>query len=44
VELPGAGHGFDMIDGARTAAMSTAVGLFLGQVHRNRMIAAKEVI
>jgi len=24
--------------------MATAVGLFLGQVYRNRMIAAKEVI
>ena len=44
VELPGAGHGFDLTDGARTGAMSTAVGLFLDQVHRNRMIAAKEVI
>jgi acetyl esterase/lipase len=44
VELPGAGHGFDMTDGARTGAMSTAVGLFLGQVYRNRMIATKEVI
>jgi len=44
VELPGAGHGFDMTDGARTGAMSTAVGLFLGQVYRNRMITVKEVI
>jgi acetyl esterase/lipase len=44
VELPGAGHGFDLTDGARTGAVSTAVGLFLGQVHRNRMIAVKEVI
>jgi acetyl esterase/lipase len=44
VELPGAGHGFDMTDGARTGATSTAVGLFLGQVYRNRMIAVKEVI
>ena len=44
VELPGAGHGFDMTDGARTGATSTAVGLFLGQVYRNRMIATKEVI
>jgi hypothetical protein len=33
-----------MIDGARTGAMATAVGLFLGQVYRSRMIAAKEVI
>ena len=38
VELPGAGHGFDMTDGARTTSMSTAVGLFLGQVHRNRTL------
>jgi acetyl esterase/lipase len=44
VELPGAGHGFDLTDGARTGAMSTAIGLFLGQIHRDRMIAAKEVI
>jgi acetyl esterase/lipase len=44
VELPGAGHGFDLTDGARTGATSTAVGLFLGQVYRNRMIATKEVI
>lgn len=45
IELPGAGHGFDMIDGARTGAMATAVGLFLNQVHRNRtLIGAKEVI
>ena len=44
VELPGAGHGFDMTDGARTGATSTAVGLFLGQVYRDRMIAVKEVI
>ena len=34
VELPGAGHGFDLIDGARAGAMSTAVGLFLNQVYR----------
>jgi acetyl esterase/lipase len=45
VELPGAGHAFDMIDGARTGSMSTAIGLFLNQIHRNRsLIGAKEVI
>jgi acetyl esterase/lipase len=44
-ELPGAGHGFDMIDGARTGSMATAVGLFLNQIHRNRTRHdAKEVI
>jgi acetyl esterase/lipase len=45
VELPGAGHGFDMTDGARTGPMATAIGLFLNQIHRNRtLISAKEVI
>ncbi|KWX66767.1 alpha/beta hydrolase [Mycobacterium sp. NAZ190054] len=45
VELPGAGHGFDMTDGARTGAVSTAIGLFLNHIHRNRsLIGAKEVI
>lgn len=44
VELPGAGHGFDMTDGARTGSVSTAVGLFLDAVYRNRIIAAKEVV
>ena len=45
VELPGAGHAFDMIDGARTGSMATAIGLFLNQIHRNRtLVGAKEVI
>ncbi len=45
VELPGAGHGFDMIDGARTGSMATAIGLFLNQIHRDRTrMSAKEVI
>jgi acetyl esterase/lipase len=45
VELPGAGHGFDLTDGARTGSMATAVGLFLNQVHRERPpIGAKQVI
>ncbi|MGE0215113.1 alpha/beta hydrolase fold domain-containing protein [Mycolicibacterium sp.] len=45
LELPGAGHGFDMTDGARTGAVSTAIGLFLNHIHRNRsLIGAKEVI
>ncbi|WKG03812.1 alpha/beta hydrolase [Mycolicibacterium sp. HK-90] len=38
IELPGAGHAFDMTDGARTGAMATAIGLFLNQIHRNRAI------
>ena len=45
VELPGAGHGFDMTDGARTGSMAMAIGLFLNEVHRNQtMVGAKQVI
>ena len=45
VELPGAGHAFDMIDGARTGSMATAIGLFLNQIHRNRtLVGDKRVI
>lgn len=45
MELPGAGHGFDMTDGARTGSMATAIGLFLNQIHRDKtQIRAKEVI
>jgi acetyl esterase/lipase len=45
IELPGAGHGFDMLDGARTKSMATAVGLFLREIHRNRsLVGAQEVI
>ena len=45
LELPGAGHAFDMIDGARTGSAATAIGLFLKQIHRNRsLIGAKKVI
>jgi acetyl esterase/lipase len=35
IELPGAGHAFDMTDGSRTGPMATAIGLFLNQIHRN---------
>lgn len=45
LELPGAGHGFDMTDGARTGAMATAIGLFLNQIHRNSsLITTQQVI
>ncbi|MEO8815779.1 MAG: alpha/beta hydrolase, partial [Mycobacterium sp.] len=45
LELPGAGHGFDLTDGARTGAMATAIGLFLNQVHRDHaMISTKRVM
>lgn len=44
IELPGAGHAFDMTDGARTGAMSTAIGVFLDHVKRARATLAKEVV
>lgn len=45
LELPGAGHGFDMTDGARTGAVNTAIGLFLNQIHRDcATIGGKQVI
>jgi acetyl esterase/lipase len=45
LELPGAHHGFDMTDGARTPSAVTAIGLFLDEIHRNHMLGrAKEVI
>jgi acetyl esterase/lipase len=45
LELPGASHGFDMIDGARTAAAVTVIGLFLNEIHRTQVLTrAKEVI
>lgn len=45
LELPGAGHGFDMTDGARTGAMGTAIGLFLNQIHRDRTtVGNKQII
>ncbi|MCV7424617.1 alpha/beta hydrolase [Mycobacterium yunnanensis] len=44
VELPGAGHGFDMIDGARTGSAATAIGLFLNEVHRNQTLAGAQAV
>ncbi len=45
LELPGAGHGFDMTDGARTGSAATAIGLFLNQIHRARLVSqAKQAI
>lgn len=45
LELPGAGHGFDMIDGERAGLAAHATSLFLNQVYRTKtQIQAKEVI
>jgi acetyl esterase/lipase len=45
LELPGAGHGFDLIDGERAGVMAHATALFLNRVYRAKAgIGAKEVI
>ena len=45
LELPGAGHGYDLIDGERAGAAAHAAALFLNQVYRTKTrIGAKEVI
>ncbi|HZC51644.1 MAG TPA: alpha/beta hydrolase [Mycobacterium sp.] len=44
LELPGAGHGFDLMDGERAGMMAHATSLFLNHVHRAKTIGAKEVI
>lgn len=36
VEVPGATHGFDLIDGVRTGTVVNAIGLFLSYVHGAR--------
>jgi acetyl esterase/lipase len=36
VELPGVGHGFDLVDGTRTAPVVAAIGRFLHHVHQER--------
>ncbi|BBZ46293.1 alpha/beta hydrolase [Mycobacterium parmense] len=44
LELPGAGHGYDLVDGERAGAAAHAASLFLNQVYRTTRIGAKEVI
>jgi len=45
LELPGAGHGFDLIDGERAGVAAHATSLFLTKVHSTKSrIGAKEVI
>jgi hypothetical protein len=36
IELPGVGHGFDLVDGVRTAPVVAAIGRFLHQVREER--------
>jgi acetyl esterase/lipase len=35
LELPGAGHAFDILDRARAASAVTAIGLFLNEIHQS---------
>lgn len=45
LELPGAGHGYDLIDGERASAAAHVSSLFLDQVYRAKTrVGAKEVI
>ena len=45
LELPGAGHGFDLIDGERAGAAAHATSLFLNHVYRTKtQVGTKEVI
>jgi len=45
LEMPGVGHGFDLIDGERAGEMAHATALFLNHVYRSKtQIGAKEVI
>ncbi len=43
-ELPGAGHGFDLVDAARTGPVVHAISLFLDHVHRGRTVPLSEVV
>ncbi len=40
LELPGAQHGFDLIDRNCTGSACTSIGLFLNEIHRRRTLAA----
>ncbi|MDT5402216.1 MAG: hypothetical protein QOK33_5447 [Mycobacterium sp.] len=38
IELPGVGHGFDLVDGVRTAPVVAAIGRFLHHVHQESLL------
>jgi acetyl esterase/lipase len=40
IELPGVGHGFDLVDGTRTAPVIAAIGRFLRHVQQERLLAS----
>jgi len=37
-EVPGAGHGFDGLDGTRTPSAIRVIGLFLNEIHRRHLL------
>lgn len=37
IELPGVGHGFDLVDGACTVPVVAAIGRFLHHIHQDRL-------
>ena len=44
LELPGAGPGFDLTDGARTGTAATAIGLFLNRIHRDHSLSTDQEV
>jgi hypothetical protein len=45
LEFPGAGHGYDLVDGERAGAAAHVTSLFLNQIYRTKTrVGAKEVI
>lgn len=40
LELPGAGHGYDLTDGRRTGTATAAIGTFLDETHRDYLAGA----
>jgi len=44
LEVPGAQHGFDLTDGARTDSVITAIGLFLDEIHESAGTARADLL
>ena len=43
-ELPGTGHGFDMLDGSPTATAAAAIRLLLNDIHEARQLATTAAV
>ena len=44
LELSGVGNGFDLLDGPRTGAVNTAIGLFLESIVRERRMSSADEV